>query len=147
MRRPRRLHGQRRQRRPHQQLHLGHPDHRPKSLSCLCSGREWKSSTRDPNRARKTDWYPRLVITKRGKADASFRYFGRLKSIPFLAPIYPPDSYPKIFQLKNASRSCLEKVKLQYIDCTQDWVKSIDAVSHIFCYSSSKWSSRKTLEI
>ena len=77
----------------------------------------------------------------------SFRYFCRLKSIQFLAPIYPPDSYPKIFQLKNASRSCLEKVKLQYLDCTQDWVKSIDAVSHIFCYSSSKWSFRKTLQI
>ena len=33
-----------------------------------------------------------------------------------------PDCYPKIFQLKNASRSCLEQAILQYMDCVYtDW--------------------------
>ena len=53
-------------------------------------------------------------------ASAQFPLFLSIKAHTIFGTIYPPDSYPKIFQLKNASRSCLEKVKLQYIDCTQD---------------------------
>ena len=37
--------------------------------------------------------------------------------------------------------------RLNSRDCIQDWVKYIDAVSHIFCFSFSKWSLRKTLNI